>query len=198
MPIIRALGAGLYIVHTSCSREGGDRTNAYADGPGASSAAHILVLGIGNVLLRDDGVGVRVLHELEQGFGGDSRLRFVDGGTIGFMLSTLIGETPDLLVIDAVRMAQPPGCARCFEDDAMDRFLTGRPSTVHEIGLRDALDMARLTGKFPRRRALVGVEPAAVEIGHELSPEVESGVAPASLLARDVLQRWLADGRVAA
>ena len=186
------------MAHTSCSRERGDSTHAYADGPGASSAAHILVLGIGNVLLRDDGVGVRVLRELERRFGGDSRLRFVDGGTIGFLLSTFIGETPDLLVIDAVRMAEPPGCARCFEDDAMDRFLTGRRSSVHEIGLRDALDMARLTGKFPRRRALVGVEPAAVEIGHELSPEVESGVAPASLLARDVLQRWLADGRVAA
>ena len=77
--------------------------------------------------------------------GGDSSfllgaVLFVDGGTIGFMLSTLIGETPDLLVIDAVRMAEPPGRARCFEDDAMDRFLTGRCSSVHEIGLRDALD----------------------------------------------------------
>ena len=87
--------------------------HGYADQPGASSSAHILVLGIGNVLLRDDGVGVRVVCELERRFGGDSRLRFVDGGTIGFMLSTFIGETPDLLVIDAVRMAEPPGCARC-------------------------------------------------------------------------------------
>jgi hydrogenase maturation protease len=156
------------------------------------------VLGIGNVLLRDDGVGVRVLRELEGRFGGDSRLRFVDGGTVGFTLSTFIEATPDLLVIDAVRMAEPPGCARCFENDAMDRFLTGRRSSVHEIGLRDALDMTRLTGKFPRRRALVGVEPASVELGYELSPEVESGVMSASRLARDVLQRWLADRRVAA
>ena len=172
--------------------------HASANDPGAASA-HILVLGIGNVLLRDDGVGVRVLRELEGRFGGDPRLRFVDGGTVGFALSMFIEETPDLLVIDAVRMAEPAGCARCFEDGAMDRFLTGRHrSSVHEIGLRDALDMTRLTGKFPRRRALVGVEPATIELGYELSPEAESGVASASRLACDVLQRWLADGRVAA
>jgi hydrogenase maturation protease len=73
----------------------------------------------------------------------------------------------------------------------MDRFLTGRRGSVHEIGLRDVLDMARLTGRFPRRRALVGVEPATTELGEELSPAVERGVAPAIRVAREVLQRWL-------
>lgn len=158
----------------------------------------VLALGIGNVLLRDDGVGIRVLRSLERGFERDARVRFVDGGTIGFMLSGLLGEATDLLVLDAVRMAESPGSVRCFEGDAMDRFLTGRRSSVHEIGLRDALDMARLSGTFPRRRALIGVEPATVEIGEELSPEVERGIEPAVALARDVLQRWLADGRQAA
>jgi hydrogenase maturation protease len=165
---------------------------------GAEGVAGVLALGIGNVLLRDDGVGIRVLRSLEGGFAGDTRVRFVDGGTIGFMLSAVIGETPDLLVLDAVRMAERPGCVRCFEDEAMDRFLTGRRSSVHEIGLRDALDMARLTGRFPRRRALVGVEPASIEIGAELSPEVEKGVGRACQLASEVLHRWLADARYAA
>lgn len=158
-----------------------------------SPAPQVLVLGVGNVLLRDDGVGVHVLRALEQGHEGDGRLRFVDGGTIGFMLSGLIEEATDLLVIDAVHMAERPGSVRCFEDEAMDRFLTGRRGSVHEIGLRDALDMARLTGRFPRRRALVGVEPATTELGEELSAEVERGVAPAVLMARGVLQRWLSE-----
>jgi len=159
----------------------------------ASSSAQVVVLGIGNMLLRDDGVGIRVLQALERGLGADERLSFVDGGTIGFMLSALIEQAPDLLVIDAVRMAGTPGSVRCFENEAMDHFLTGRRSSVHEIGLRDVLDMARLTGKLPRRRALVGVEPATVELGEQLSPEVKRGVAPAVLLARGVLERWLAD-----
>jgi hydrogenase maturation protease len=157
-------------------------------------AAQVLVLGIGNVLLRDDGVGIRVLQALEPGFEDDGRLRFVDGGTIGFMLQALIEEAPDLLVIDAVRMSSSPGSVRCFENEDMDRFLTGRPGSVHEIGLRDMLDMARLTGRFPRRRALVGVEPATTELGEQLSPEVARGVTPAVRLARDVLHRWLDDG----
>jgi hydrogenase maturation protease len=165
------------------------------DNPAApgSSAEEVLVLGIGNVLLRDDGVGIRVLRALEAGLAGDSRLRFVDGGTIGFMLQALIEEAPDLLVIDAVRMSSSPGSVRCFENEDMDRFLTGRPGSVHEIGLRDMLDMARLTGRFPRRRALVGVEPATTELGEQLSPEVERGVTPAVRVARDVLDRWLGD-----
>jgi hydrogenase maturation protease len=158
-----------------------------------SSAQEVLVLGIGNVLLRDDGVGVCVLRALEAGLEGDRRLRFVDGGTIGFMLQALIEETPDLLVIDAVRMAEKPGSVRCFENEAMDRFLTGRRGSVHEIGLRDVLDMARLTGRFPRRRALVGVEPATTELGEQLSPEAERGVTPAVRVAREVLDRWLGD-----
>jgi hydrogenase maturation protease len=157
------------------------------------SSAHVLVLGIGNVLLRDDGVGIRVLRALERELDGDQRLRFVDGGTIGFMLSAFIEETPDLLVIDAVRMAESPGSVRCFENEAMDRFLTGRAGSVHEIGLRDALDMARLTGTFPRRRALVGIEPMSIELGADLSAEAERGVAPAVLMASDLLQRWLGD-----
>jgi hydrogenase maturation protease len=160
----------------------------------ASSAAQVVVLGIGNVLLRDDGVGLRVLQALERGLETDGRLSFVDGGTIGFMLSALIEQAPDLLVIDAVRMAAPPGSVRCFENEAMDHFLTGRRSSVHEIGLSDVLDMARLTGKLPRRRALIGVEPATVELGEQLSPEVERGVEPAVQLARAVLGHWLADG----
>ncbi len=160
--------------------------------PVKGSATQVLVLGIGNMLLRDDGVGLRVLQVLERRLGADPRLSFVDGGTIGFMLSALVEHAPDLLVIDAVRMAEAPGSARCFEDEAMDAFLQGRSGSVHEIGLRDVLDMARLSGHAPRRRALVGVEPAAVELGEELSPEVQRGVEPAVRVAREVLERWLA------
>jgi hydrogenase maturation protease len=160
----------------------------------ASSGVQVLVLGIGNILLRDDGVGIRVLQALERGFPRDERLSFVDGGTIGFMLSALVEQAPDLLVIDAVRMAAPPGSVRCFENEAMDHFLTGRRSSVHEIGLRDVLDMARLTGTLPRRRVLVGVEPGTVELGEQLSPEVGRGVVAAVLAARGMLEHWLADG----
>jgi hydrogenase maturation protease len=163
------------------------------ENPSAPSSAQVLVLGIGNMLLRDDGAGIRVLQTLEQGLGADGRMRFVDGGTIGFMLAAFLDEAPDLLVIDAVRMAEPPGSVHCFEDEAMDRFLVGRTSSVHEIGLRDVLEMARLSGKFPRRRALVGIQPATVELGEHLSPEVERGVASAVQLARSLLDRWLAD-----
>lgn len=163
------------------------------DPPTNGSATQVLVLGIGNILLRDDGVGLRVLQILERHLGADPRVSFIDGGTIGFMLSALVEHAPDLLVIDAVRMAEAPGSVRCFENEAMDAFLQKRSGSVHEIGLSDVLDMARLSGHAPRRRALVGVEPGAVELGEDLSPAVQRGVEPAARAARDVLERWLSD-----
>jgi hydrogenase maturation protease len=89
-------------------------------------------------------------------------------------------------------MGAAPGSVRCFEDQAMDRFLSGRSGSVHEIGLRDLLDLARLTGNAPRRRALIGIEPTRVELGEQLSPEVQESVPTAVRIARDVIRGWLA------
>ena len=147
----------------------------------------------GEPLEPGDFVLVHVGYAIQKVAEADARLRFVDGGTIGFMLAAIIERTPELLVIDAARMTEAPGSVRCFEDSAMDRFLRGRSSSVHEIGLRDLLDMARLTGSSPRRRALIGVEPAAIEIGDGLSSEVEQGATVAVRMAGALIRSWLGD-----
>jgi hydrogenase maturation protease len=159
--------------------------------PGEPAAApRTVVLGIGNVLLSDDGAGIRVLREIEHLEGEDPALEFVDGGTLGFMLAAELEQAEGLLVIDAVQMRAAPGGVRCYEDGGMDRFLRGRRTSVHEIGLRDLLDIARLRGRLPARRALIGIQPQSTAIGEKLSASVERAVPVAAQLARDLLRRW--------
>ncbi len=79
---------------------------------------------------------------------------------------------------------------RALRGPEMDAFLATARCSVHEVGLRDLLDAARLTGALPPQRALVGVEPAKVDWGAALSPAVAAAVGPAARLARALLEDW--------
>jgi hydrogenase maturation protease len=75
----------------------------------------------------------------------------------------------------------------------MDEFLKSASCSVHEVGMRDLLDAARLTATLPARRALVGVQPDRVAWGEKLSPPVAAAVPAAVALARGILERWQRD-----
>ncbi len=122
-----------------------------------------LVLGIGNVLLSDDGAGVRLVEQLRSELGANAAT-FVDGGTIGFALLSYVEATASMLVVDAADLDSTAGTIALFEGMAMDRFVTSvRRRTVHEVGLIDLLDMARLQGCLPSRRALLCIQPARID-----------------------------------
>jgi len=137
----------------------------------------ILVLGIGNTLLADEGVGIVAMLELETLFGARKDIEFIDGGTLSFTLAVPISECDALLVIDAAELGAAPGTVRSFEGDAMDRFLgENRKSSVHEVGLLDLRAISLLTGYWPQHRALIGVQPAFVGWGDALTPAVAAAL----------------------
>lgn len=152
-----------------------------------------LILGIGNVLLGDEGVGGRAVRRLQAESPADSRLVFLDGGTLSFTLTGPIADCPRLIVIDAAVMGDPPGTVRVFEDEAMDRQLSRHASSIHEVSLGELLDMARLTDSLPERRALIGIEPAVVDWGDTLTPTVEAAIPQVLERVRALLARWDAD-----
>ncbi|MCB1737512.1 MAG: HyaD/HybD family hydrogenase maturation endopeptidase, partial [Gammaproteobacteria bacterium] len=135
-----------------------------------------LVLGIGNTLLTDEGVGVFVLHALHRQFGHLPDLDFVDGGTLSFTLASAIEDADYLIVLDAAELNAEPGVVHTFEDAAMDGFLGAPRRSVHEVGLMDLMDIARLTEHVPRRRALIGIQPHCFEWGDVPSPEVAAAL----------------------
>jgi hydrogenase maturation protease len=137
----------------------------------------ILVLGIGNTLLTDEGVGIVAMRELEVQYGAREGMEFLDGGTLSFTLAAPISECDALLVIDAAELGAAAGTVRSFKGEEMDAFLgENRKSSVHEVGLLDLMSISRLTGHWPQRRALIGVQPAVVGWGETLTPAVATAL----------------------
>jgi len=155
-----------------------------------TTASTALVLGFGNVLLSDDGAGVKLVEWLRTDLGTDAAT-FVDGGTLSFSLLSYIESTDSMLVIDAADLDSTPGATHLFEGIAMDRFLaSARRRTVHEVGLIDLLDMARLQDCLPSRRALLCIQPHCIDWSETLSAVVAQALPGAARQAQALLQRW--------
>jgi len=153
-------------------------------------AFHTLVLGIGNTLLSDEGVGVHALHYLAEHHPNLPDAELLDGGTLSFTLAAPIAAADGLIVVDAARLDQPPGTVRLFEGEAMDSFVKGSHGSVHEVGLSDLLDMARLTGDLPSRRCLIGIQPRELGWGEQPTPEVAAALPAAAALLLEAIERW--------
>ncbi len=150
-----------------------------------------LVLGIGNTLLSDEGIGIHVLRHLEPRVRQqEDEVTLLDGGTLSFSLVARIAEHRSLVVVDAAELGAEPGRVACFEGSAMDRFLGTRKRSAHEVGLLDLMDMARLTDDLPSQRALVAVQPASVDWGTQPTDAVAAAIPRAGQAVLDLLRRW--------
>jgi hydrogenase maturation protease len=124
-----------------------------------------LILGVGNVLLSDEGIGVYVINLLKKNF-SLKNIVLLDGGTLSFTLGTNIQEYSSLIVVDAANISEEPGSIVVFENETMDDFISsGKKSSVHEVGLADILKIALLNGSLPKQRALVAVQPFNISWG---------------------------------
>ncbi len=154
----------------------------------------LLVLGIGNTILTDEGLGIVVMRELEKQFSQRTDIEFIDGGTLSFTLAVPISECDALLVIDAAELGEAPGCFQCFEGEEMDRFMgANRKSSVHEVGLLDLMSISLLTGHWPQQRALIGVQPSVVGWGESLTPQVAVAMPEICLKATEIIERFARD-----
>lgn len=148
-----------------------------------------LVLGVGNTLLSDEGVGVRAVEHMRHTY-PDENVEYVDGGTLSFTLAPYIDEADHLIVIDAANLKGSAGDCRCFTGDDMDRFLAQPRRSVHEVNLVDLLNISRLRQALPRRRALFGIQPRNVSWGERLSDPVDRAMRTAADDAWQLLQTW--------
>lgn len=156
--------------------------------------APVLVLGLGNLLLRDDAVGLRLLALLEERHGADARLQFVDGGTQGLALVSLLAGRRAVLMLDAVRCGDPAGTVQHVVDafDRSPRGHAGAAGGAHQLNAGDLLLATQLLGSVPGRATVVGIEPAIVRTGIGLTAAVEAALPEALALAERVLASLLA------
>ncbi|MBM9512869.1 HyaD/HybD family hydrogenase maturation endopeptidase [Desulfogranum marinum] len=134
-----------------------------------------LVLGIGNLLIGDEGVGCKAVEELNRRYQLPPGLECMDGGTAGFELLSLMDGKDLVILIDALRNDMEPGTSVLVAgEDVPQVFLTS--ISPHQLGISDVLAAAQLTDTLPRELFLYGIEPKNLDVGIGLTPEVEAGM----------------------
>lgn len=133
----------------------------------------VLVLGLGNILLQDEGIGVRVVQSLQREFRCPPEVEILDGGTAGMALYEHIIGRCHLVVIDAVCAGNPPGTIVKLEDDAVPAFFHTQISP-HQLALSDILAALQIAGEELPEVVMIGVEPASLETGIGLTKTVSA------------------------
>jgi len=139
-------------------------------------ADKILVLGVGNVLLSDEGAGVRAVEQLQRQYVFPSNVELIDGGTMGLDLLGYLDDTSHLFIIDAIVSSKPLGSVvieKLLDPPAYFR----QKISPHQIGLSELLAVAAMQDCLPPSITLFGIVPLDLSTGMEMSPEVNAAVA---------------------
>ena len=156
----------------------------------AKRSTSILVMGVGNSLMQDDAVGTHVTDALRASPDTPSDLDIIDGGTIGLSLLPQIEDADAVIIVDAAEIKAEPGTIRLFRDEEIDRQLSGKRRTVHEVALVDMFSAAAIRGRMPARRVLVAVQPECTEWGVDLTPRVQAAVPRACAAILEMVAQW--------
>ena len=149
-----------------------------------------LVIGLGNPLMGDDGIGLAALEQLVSEWEVAPGVELVDGGTWGMNLLPLIESADTVILLDAIHLGRVPGTVIELEGDAVPRRLAAKLSP-HQIDLGEVLALAALRETLPRRLVAIGIEPGLVEMSTALSPAVAAAM---PLMLRRVADRLEALG----
>lgn len=135
----------------------------------------ILVLGIGNLLLSDEAVGVRAIEAFEKRFDVPDCVDIMDGGTAGMELMEAMADRDHIIIVDAVLAPEPAGSVIVLRDKEVPALFTNKISP-HQLGLADVLSALHLTDEFPKRLTLIGIIPESMEPYIGLTPKVEKSL----------------------
>jgi len=138
------------------------------------SPLKIVILGVGNLLLSDEGIGVHVANELIKRQLPPG-VKVIEGGTDGFRLLNVITEADRLIVVDAVKGGGTPASIYRFDIDEVQNCPPGFKTSVHQIGILEVINLSGLIGKTPRT-TIIGIEPKSLEMSMELSPEIKEKI----------------------
>jgi hydrogenase maturation protease len=161
------------------------RSDTFIDG----DAGRIVLLGLGNILLSDEGVGVHAINTIKDRYSFFPQIDIIDGGTMGLDLLPLFQARDRILIIDAVDFGKAAGTIGMLRDDAIPSVLNPKLS-VHHIGVADLLFTARLTRTIPPSVCLIGIQPKSLEVGLAMTDEIRSQIESIIELAIKILAEW--------
>ncbi len=147
------------------------------------------VIGLGNILLKDEGVGVHAVNALKESCSFSPEVEIIDGGTLGLDLLPLIEGKDRLILIDAVDFKKEPGFIGVLEDEEIPSALFAKLS-VHHIGLSDVLYASKLMGITPAKIRLIGIQPGSMDVGLDLTPCVSDRIKDVVEMTVKTLKEW--------
>ncbi len=150
---------------------------------------NIALFGIGNILLSDDGVGVHVVHTLQNEYDFPESVDLIDGGTKGLDLLPLFENRDKVMIIDAANFKKEPGTIDTVEGDKIPAFLSSKLS-VHQIGLPDMLFAAKLMEIMPPEICLIGIQPKSMETTTEMTDIVADKMGALINVVIEKLKTW--------
>ena len=149
----------------------------------------VTVLGVGNILLQDEGFGVRVIEEMTWRFSFPPYVQVLDGGTLGMELLRFLDGTEKLILVDAIAGGQPPGTLYQFYNDEVTAYFKEKVS-AHELGIQDVLAVLGVLEQPISEMVVLGVEPESLAVSLDLTDTVASQVGATIELIINQLQAW--------
>ncbi|MGC9016849.1 MAG: HyaD/HybD family hydrogenase maturation endopeptidase [Caldimicrobium sp.] len=149
----------------------------------------ILIVGLGNILLSDEGLGVKVIKELEEEIVFPKEVEILDGGTGAFFLIPHFEKADLLIIVDAIKTGEKPGSVIIESLENLSKATLEKIS-LHEIGLTDLLKILELKGKTFEKIIIAGIEPKTFEVGTELSKEVKKNFPLLKKKILEILRDW--------
>jgi hydrogenase maturation protease len=135
----------------------------------------VLVLGLGNILLQDEGIGVRVIERLKRDYEFPCDVEVLDGGTAGMALYEHVIDREHLIVVDAVKTGHSPGTLVTLNNDEVPAFFRNKVSP-HQLALSDILAALQIAGNSPPQITVIGIEPLNLNTGLDMSNTVISQI----------------------
>ena len=154
-----------------------------------NDTGRVVVLGLGNILLSDEGIGVHTVNALIKQYAFNPPVELIDGGTMGLDLLPLFQSRDRILIIDAVDFGKVPGHIGTLEGDKISSVLNPKLSS-HHIGLSDVLFAAKLMRETLPEVCLVGVQPKSLDIGLDMTPEIQVKLGVLIDLVLQKLKEW--------
>lgn len=155
----------------------------------AESSPKILVLGVGNELLSDEGIGIHTVKQINKMNIFPPEIEVFEGGTDGFGLINLIIETDFLVVVDCLKGGNEPGTLYKFDVEDAPNSPDIFKTSFHQIGILEVINLSSLIGKTPKT-TVIGVEPKSIATGMTLSPEIEAKIPRIIELVQNEIQKF--------
>ncbi|WP_397538830.1 HyaD/HybD family hydrogenase maturation endopeptidase [Rummeliibacillus pycnus] len=152
----------------------------------------ITILGIGNTLYSDEGLGVYALSPLEKLYGNDDQVELVYGATDGMSLLGVVEDTDYLMVLDAINAGKEGGHIIQLQGDEIPAYY-GVKMSIHQLGFQEVLLASKLRERFPKHLVMIGMQPTSLELSVGLTTTNESKLPELVQLVERQINKWKND-----